>query len=112
MSRIENQTPSKVEIGENAAYENRSSSVVIDSDDEGEALPWSKPIAPCPCREALLVDAHNLCAAVDRIAPLYDSDGSANAGIESEGDTSHQHLLALRTNRGKSQAMNPLTAPS
>ena len=34
MSRIENQTPSKVEIGENAAYENRSSSVVIDSDDE------------------------------------------------------------------------------
>ena len=34
MSRIENQTPSNVETDENAAYKNRSSSVVIDSDDE------------------------------------------------------------------------------
>ena len=34
MSRIENQTPSNVEMDENAAYKNRSSSVVIDSDDE------------------------------------------------------------------------------
>ena len=34
MSRIENQMPSNVETDENAAYKNRSSSVVIDSDDE------------------------------------------------------------------------------
>ena len=34
MERIENQTPSKVETSTNAGYENRSSSIVVDSDDE------------------------------------------------------------------------------